>query len=1290
VGGAFVCPVILVQSPIVEMVLRDFIMQDLQSRIGEEVWIGGLQLQPLRRRIVVDGLIITGPDPQKPVASIAEVIVELQYKEDRPLVKSITVHNPRLRLALDEKGLTSFQNIRKTGKPPAELFPWENLDIRQLSVQIVAPAYNIRANSIDIHHEGKTAKMDLDSLDVVLANRDLHFEPFSMDDIHWTPKRIGIPSLAMVSNDVSVSGSVNLVESRHFQSDIHATGDLSWAYSTEKARLNGAFNLNAIASGELPKLDISGTVDLADATFELFGSTSEWVSYPIGTPAGSWSLDGAHVDFEDVYMPWASGEIQLAGRVGIKDKTLVLDAEGEGLHLLEAEDLAHLPTYTDGILNFKSQLSGSFSPFDITGPIDLEFVDLDIAGGDIRLPENAVMVSLDTLTSRGEIGLTTTRVVLAADEFRTLRNSGDFDLVLDLSPEKWMKLDYVFSKADLSEFRPLAGANLTGRGTMLGKVEGNLDDLGLVADVDLRGFSAAGYPFADEVRSRIIGTENLKRFRFENLNMKRGETVFTGPMEMWLSDSIGIDANLQTKAGRAKDLAGIFFSLDGIDAQVDGGARIQGSLTDLDVVASLELREVSVFKEVFEQGRLLMRFRDDSLTLEGLSVHRNNGSENILVRGNIPPNGDSLFEILATNISIDDLQLVDSTGVPIHGRLGMGALLSGPDLLPSGKIHLYDLSCNGNAIEDGYVMFNTDESKNVSYSGEIASGSLTLRGASGLSSTDPYRFLWKVSDFPMHLLYPETVNGSPIESLVTGQVTMAGGGEKPFGVKAMVNQFFTSWDDVTLKTIKPWTVVLSDDDLSIDGFRMVDDAQSNFTVKGRRTVDGNLDFNARGILDMHLLEGVIPGLNRSSGALRLRSSLRGSLESPIIQINLNMQEGYLSGDWFPHPLEEMQGKIFITPARITFDDLEGRLGGGDVDIQGFVASNDFIPERVDVHTTLRDGQLRLIDDFPPIRNDSRVHITGPLEQLLISGEVNILELLYTDRIDWEDALLAFSSDLLADAVAEEEESAFSFDIQVLANETIRVRNNLADLTASAGLQFIGSLSRPGMQGWVRAQPQGRVLLKEREFELQRGEMRFVEPYSFEPEVDVAMITTVHSVDQDYDIQYNITGGLYDWTAKTYSDPPLPQADINALLVFGMTREELELQGAGSALMVEGSDLLVSKIGVVQSFKEVGEGIFQTDLLQFDRVDLVSGASARGTGAFSSALRLAVEKDIGPNTTVSYEQNLTQANDVYVSLEQQLAKKFYLRGFFAREPEGRYLDNFLGAYGLEFQLRWELD
>ena len=233
----------------------------------------------------------------------------------------------------------------------------------------------------------------------------------------------------------------------------------------------------------------------------------------------------------------------------------------------------------------------------------------------------------------------------------------------------------------------------------------------------------------------------------------------------------------------------------------------------------------------------------------------------------------------------------------------------------------------------------------------------------------------------------------------------------------------------------------------------------------------------------------------------------------------------------------------------------------------------------------------MLDWLPPVLGSGDFRIIGPVSYPMISGDVNVSAMNFTDRIDWEGALISFAPEALVGA-STDEEGYFQYDINMVADNSIRIRNNLADVYASADLKFIGDLATPGMMGTVTLAEQGRALFKERDFSIQKGLLRYEDPYSFDPILDIALKTTVSTPERDVDINYYVTGLYSDWQTHTTSSPSLPQADINALLLFGMTRRDLEADGRlGTAWPLKVRTYLCLNLGLYNGLMKQEMGYF---------------------------------------------------------------------------------------------------
>ena len=250
-------------------------------------------------------------------------------------------------------------------------------------------------------------------------------------------------------------------------------------------------------------------------------------------------------------------------------------------------------------------------------------------------------------------------------------------------------------------------------------------------------------------------------------------------------------------------------------------------------------------------------------------------------------------------------------------------------------------------------------------------------------------------------------------------------------------------------------------------------------------------------------------------------------------------------------------------------------------------------------------------------------------------------------------------------------------------DAVRAEYDVAVVGAGpAGLTAAALCARAGLSTVLfdeQGEPGGQIYLNDRQFEIHRAEIRYIDPFTFDPDLDVMLETDVRSQEQDYRVSYLVNGAFSDWRTTTSSDPYLSQADINALLLFGVTREELERYGGlGTALLAETGDLLLGQTPLSRSF------------LVVDRWNLVSGVTERGTPTLSSDLRLVAQKQVaGFDVTVDTALGQNLGRDWYASVERRIAQRLYLSAWLATQQEGRTLP--IGAaYGLDLKLRVEGD
>jgi translocation and assembly module TamB len=176
------------------------------------------------------------------------------------------------------------------------------------------------------------------------------------------------------------------------------------------------------------------------------------------------------------------------------------------------------------------------------------------------------------------------------------------------------------------------------------------------------------------------------------------------------------------------------------------------------------------------------------------------------------------------------------------------------------------------------------------------------------------------------------------------------------------------------------------------------------------------------------------------------------------------------------------------------------------------------------------------------------------------------------------------------------------------------------------------------------------------YELQRGDITFTNPVRIQPSIDLNATARV----EDYDITLGLHGSPDKLNVSYRSDPPLPEADVVALLALGRTeneqriytqqQEQLASNPTTDALL--GGALNATVSSRVQ--KLFGAGSVKVD---------PSYLGALG----NSTTRITVEEQLGKNLTLTYATNVnTTAQQL---LQAEIAINRHVSLLVARDESG---------------------
>ncbi len=1309
---------------------------ELEARTGEHATVAGVHLEPLAGSVRVEGLVVQhrSDDPAQDGATLAaaeEIRLTVGITEHRPVLRRLELTRPLVHLHLDEGQLRELGGLPRSEGPPADRLPWQELVVHEGTVALSA-AYggqdlvDLRIVGLDASPGQRRGTMALDSRSIRLRIGDWQqdSEPVHLPDLAVSPARIHAPVLGMRFPDLSLSGSL-MLEPR---GSVHGVFSVQTGLESfrplmpDRLSAQGAVALDLEISGTSSAPVLGGELaadDLALVVARQLDPTLPPLHYRLGDIVSSWRLQGRQLLLEPLEARWAGGLVHVDGAVDLASRGGWASVIGTDVSLsaaLAALDVSPAP-WVDMRGDVEIQAAGTVQPLTMAGSWKIAATDLRAAGGPV--PQTPPLLDVPRIRAEGELRLHDDGIRLIARPVTTPRSRGLANAFIGFGPRGPLDLRVDFSSLDLRDLAPLADLGLGGQARLSGTLSGPFDDLAVQGLADIDQLRIWDLPFADHATSPL--ESDLRSLRFPEIHARRGRTPWQGGVDIDFAGDTALDLQLLVGPGRLSDVLGVFLDLPGVDADMQGTLQLHGPARALDGEGVVELGATELYGEHFDAGHAIGWMDGGRFTLDEAWLSRANGQESLVARGRVGAGWGVHLDVRGGGFRTERMDLLAPLGGQLTGAVSLDGVVEGTlfEPEPRGWLRLTDTRLGRRRLADSGLSFATTEGI-LRFEGRLASdgpllaeerldgvldpldpdsgSQLAVAGTLGLWGEQPYEVDAWLRDFALDAAWPEAPDGSPVDAKVSGRAHIAGAfGEAPTPVEigAELSGMTLRWGRHALATTGPWSWQQRGEDYALEGFHLTG-GDTDLRLSGQRQRDGVTRFEGGGTVDLDLLRLVVPGLQRAEGlaGVEIAAASRDGRVRPELRVEVD--DATVRGDWFPATFESLTGRLRIDPDLLRVERVDGRLGGGQVEARGDIALSGFAPQRYDLAGTVRGARVRYFDWLPPVTGDAEIAFSGPADAALLSGRIDVDEMLFTDRIDWESWMLEVSDEVLGGAVEAETRDWFSMDLALSADDTLRVRNNVGDLSASAELRVIGDTARPGLVGRVQALPGGRVYLKEREFELLRGELRFVDPYTYDPELDFSMTTTVRTSDQEYRIDADV-GGLWSaWTTSTRSTPTLAQADINALLLFGMTREEMERSGAlTQALAIEGGDVLFSSSGLLERAEE---GVFRIrglepllDPLRPDRLDLVSGTSTQGSGEVSSELRLLYENDLGDvgweGGRVIIEQDLSGDRDTYAALEQRLARRLYLRGWWTTRQQERALE-IGGAYGVEVALRWE--
>jgi translocation and assembly module TamB len=508
-----------------------------------------------------------------------------------------------------------------------------------------------------------------------------------------------------------------------------------------------------------------------------------------------------------------------------------------------------------------------------------------------------------------------------------------------------------------------------------------------------------------------------------------------------------------------------------------------------------------------------------------------------------------------SGIDIAKIERLRSQDIGAAGKLSFTVAGSGTFDDPRLEAHatLNGLALGGESL-GALVLDAHSANKAATYDAttRLEGAEVDLKGKTALGGNYNTQAALEFSHFDIGgLLKTAHVQGLTGESALAGVITVEGPLARPVELHgdARLKQLGATIAGVHLESQGGVHATLANGRINLDPLHVTGEdtdlhAQGSLSFKDKQ----QLDFAAGGSINLKLAETVDPDLT-ADGTTTFQVEAHGTLKDPGLKGRIDFQNGSLSLEDVPNGLSQLHGTLEFNQNRLEVKTLTAMSGGGLLSVGGFLSYQRGI--FADLTVTGKSVRIRYPEGVSSLA-DTTLHLQGTQNNLLLSGDVLITRFSVSPDLDIA-ALAAQANTVQTVAPPDAPSNHIRLDVHVVSSPQLNFQNAYAKLAGNVDMRLRGTVASPSLLGRVSI-TEGSAIIAGTRYDLQRGDIFFTNPVRIEPSIDLNATARV----SDYDITLGLHGTLQKLGVTYRSDPPLPEADVVALLALGRTENQQRL------------------------------------------------------------------------------------------------------------------------------------
>jgi translocation and assembly module TamB len=760
------------------------------------------------------------------------------------------------------------------------------------------------------------------------------------------------------------------------------------------------------------------------------------------------------------------------------------------------------------------------------------------------------------------------------------------------------------------------------------------------------------------------GSYAAERIVVEHGLLRRGkaEIALDGTLDAAPGRVPAFDANstlyLHLRAGKVglDDLLPLTGQNLELSGSLDAQLQMAGPIHALGGSGWAELDGASIYGEPVTRLRAQGTMAGEVLKLA--SVTANGPAGSVVASGSYDIKARR-FEVDAKGAGIDvsKIEAVQRQGLAATGKLGFAVLGSGTLDDPRLEAHatLSTLALGGESFGAlALVAHTANHSVLYDATTRLEGAEVDLNGQTALSGDYATQARLNFSRFDIGaLLELAHIRGLTGESALAGTVTIEGPLARPAGLRgeARLQQLALTVAGVHLQSQGGVHATLANALIHLDPLHITGE-ETDLRAQGSLSLKENkqLDLAASGSISLKLAETLDPDLT-ASGTTTFQAEAHGPLKNPGLSGRIDFQNGSLSLEDIPNGLSQLHGTLEFNQNRLEVKSLTAMSGGGLLSVAGYLAYQNGI--YADLSVSGKEIRIRYPQGVSSLA-DATLRLQGSQNNLLLGGDVLFTRFTVSPDLDIA-ALAAQASAVQTIAPPDAPSNHVRLDVHLLSSPQLNFQNAYAKLAGDVDLRLRGTVASPSLLGRVSI-TEGSAIIAGTRYELQRGDLTFNNPVRIEPAIDLNATARV----EDYDITLGLHG-TPDKLAVTYrSDPPLPEADVVALLALGRTENQQRIytQQQEQAVANPTTDALLG--GALNATVS-------------SRVQKLFGAGSvkvdpNYIGVLgNSTSRITVEEQLGRNVTLTYATDVDTTGQQLIQAEVAINRHVSL--LVARDESG---------------------